>query len=131
MRSAPVGRRHEVRPSPQRGGEIFRGGPRGGMEAEKSAYNMYGMRLVSEIANLLAVEELSVTRVQYTVVDGRGGVFQNVKKLVEFSADNIVLAGKKGRLRVSGSGLSLGKCSAGDVTVLGDIQRVERDDAQG
>ena len=100
------------------------------MEAEKSAYNKYGMRLVSEIANLLAVEELSISRVQYTVVDGRGGVFQNVKKLVEFSAENILLAGKKGRLRVTGSNLSLGKCAAGDITVLGDIQKVEREEAK-
>ena len=89
------------------------------------------MRLISEIAGLLAVEELSVMRVQYTVVDGRGGVFQNVKRLLAFSEEEIVLAGRKGKLRVTGSGLSLGKCNAGDVTVLGDIRKVERDDAQG
>ncbi len=100
------------------------------MEAEKTAYNKYGMRLFSEIATLLAVEELSISRVQYTVVDGRGGVFQNVKKLVEFSAENILLAGKKGRLRITGSGLSLGKCTAGDITVLGNIQKVEREDEE-
>lgn len=98
------------------------------MEAGKSAYNKYGMRLIGEILSLLAVEELSVSAVQYTVVDGRGGVFQNVRKLVEFSAESIVLAGKKGRLRVTGSNLSLGKCAAGDITVLGDIQKVERED---
>lgn len=92
-----------------------------------SAYNMYGMRLVSEIAKLLAVDELSTRSVQYTVVDGCGGVFQNVKRLVEFSDCEIVLAGKRGRVRVSGEGLALGKCYLGDVTVLGDIRKVERD----
>ena len=87
------------------------------------------MRLISEIAKLLAIEELSTMRVQYTVVDGRGGVFQNVKKMVEFSEEEIVLAGRRGRVRILGSGLSLGKCCAGDVTVLGDIRGVERVDA--
>ena len=97
------------------------------MGERESAYNKYGMRLFSEIAKLLAVEELSLSCVQYTVVDGRGGVFQNVKRLVEFSEEKIVLAGRKGRLCVTGSGLSLGKCEAGDVTVLGKIEKVERD----
>ena len=86
------------------------------------------MRLISEIAGLLAVEELSTTRVQYTVVDGRGALFQNVKRLLEFSDTRIVLAGRKGRVSVEGNGLSLGKCYAGDVTVLGDIVRVGREE---
>ncbi len=83
------------------------------------------MKVFSEIAGALAGEGLSL-RVQYTVLDGRGGYFQNVKKLAEFSDSAIVFRGGKGALRVEGSGLSLGKFYAGDATVVGDIVKVER-----
>ena len=83
------------------------------------------MRLFSEIAHSLAADGDSL-RVQYTVVDGRGGYFQNVKRLTEFSETRIVLRGKKGAVSVEGEGLSLGKYFAGDVKVLGDIVKVER-----
>lgn len=83
------------------------------------------MRLFSEISKALAAEGVSA-RVQYTIVDGKGGYFQNVKKLLEFSDDKIVFRGKKGTVCVEGQGLSLGKYFAGDATVLGDIRKVER-----
>lgn len=76
----------------------------------------------------LGADSLSSARVQYTVVDGRGGYFQNVRRLLEFSPACIVLAGKKGRVRVEGQGLSLGKCCMGDVAVLGDICKIEREE---
>ena len=83
------------------------------------------MRLFSEIAEALAAEGESL-RVQYTVVDGRGGYFQNVKRLTEFSDEVVVFTGKKGSVRVTGAHLSIGKYFAGDATVLGDIIKVER-----
>ncbi len=70
--------------------------------------------------------ELSTGRVQYTVLDGKGGYFQNVRRLLEFSEERIVLAGKKGTITVEGKSLSLGKCFLGDVSVNGEITRVER-----
>ncbi len=70
--------------------------------------------------------ELKADRIQYTVQDGRGGYFQNVKRILEFSEEKIVLAGKKGSVTVEGKGLSLGKCYLGDVSVVGDISKVER-----
>ncbi len=70
--------------------------------------------------------EISSDRVQYTVLDGRGGYFQNVRRLLEFTPERVVLAGKKGSLSVEGKELSLGKCFRGDVVVRGDISKVER-----
>ena len=70
---------------------------------------------------------LTAERVQYTVLDGKGGYFQNVRRLMEFSEERIVLAGKRGTVVVEGSNLSLGKCCMGDVAVRGDIRKVERD----
>lgn len=86
------------------------------------------MRLITEILHELGSDGLSTARVQYTVVDGKGGYFQNVRRLLEFSPESILLAGKKGRVRVQGNSLSLGKCVAGDVAVRGDILKVEREE---
>ena len=88
------------------------------------------MKILSEIFSALAADGLEIARISYTVVDGRGGYFQNVKRLLEFSEDAVVLGGKKGRVRVTGKGLSLGKCTAGDVTVLGDIAGVVREEGE-
>lgn len=71
-------------------------------------------------------KDLDTGRVQYTVQDGRGGYFQNVRKILEFSEEKIVLAGKKGTVAVEGTSLSLGKCYLGDVSVVGNILKVER-----
>lgn len=83
------------------------------------------MKLYSEIAAALGAEGLVSARVQYTVISGRGGYFQNVRRLLEFSETKIVLSGKKGRVVVEGENLSLGKCFSGDVAVLGNIRKVE------
>ena len=83
------------------------------------------MRLFSEIERALGWEEDS-SRVQYTVLDGGGGYFQNVKKILEFSEDAIVFAGRKGAVRVEGEGLNLGKYYLGDAVVRGKIVRVSR-----
>ena len=68
------------------------------------------------------------TRVQYTVVDGKGGYFQNVKRLAEFSATEVVLRGRKGGVRVAGRGLSIGRYGAGDAAVYGDVISVTREE---
>ncbi len=73
-----------------------------------------------------AAEGPDTGKIRYTVQDGRGGYFQNVRKILEFSEERIVLAGKKDTVAVEGKGLSLGKCYMGDVCVAGEILRVER-----
>ena len=83
------------------------------------------MRLFSEIKRALGSEEDS-SRVQYTVLDGGGGYFQNVKKILEFSESAIVFSGRKGAVRVEGEGLSLGKYYLGDAHVRGNIIKVSR-----
>ena len=85
------------------------------------------MRLFSEIASALGREEDSA-RVQYTVLDGGGGYFQNVKKILEFSENAVVFAGRRGAVRVEGEGLSLVKYYLGDAVVKGNILRVSRCD---
>ncbi len=84
-----------------------------------------GMGFLREIAAFLGAGD--AFSIHYTVVDGQGGYFENVRRLVRFSADVIVLKGRRGSLRVEGEGLSLGKYYAGDVEVRGDIRSVTRE----
>ncbi|MDE6059670.1 MAG: YabP/YqfC family sporulation protein [Clostridia bacterium] len=84
------------------------------------------MKFISEISKALKTEELITSRVQYTVIDGQGGYFQNVKRLLEFSETKIVLKGRKGAVSVEGEHLALGKYFAGDLAILGNIAKVER-----
>lgn len=81
------------------------------------------MRLIKEIARTLGAE--AGVRMQFTVFEGQGGYFQNVRRVEEFSDDAIVLRGGRSSLRVEGRGLSLGKYCGGDVSVRGEILRVE------
>ena len=96
------------------------------LKCPKNAYNIYRMRFLSEIAKALGSDETVSSRVQYTVLDGKGGYFQNVKKILEFTDCKIVFAGRKDGVAVEGENLTLGKYFAGDAAVLGNIVKVER-----
>ncbi len=96
------------------------------LKSEKNAYTIRSMRLISEISKTLKFDGLSVLRIQYTVIDGKGGYFQNVKRLLEFSETKIVLTGRKGAVCVEGEKLALGKYFAGDLAILGNIHKIER-----
>ena len=91
-------------------------------------HTIKNMRLFSEIERALGHEE-DGSRVQYTVLDGGGGYFQNVKKILEFSENAIVFSGRRGAVRVEGERLSLGKYYLGDAIVYGNIVRVSRCDS--
>ena len=84
------------------------------------------MEFLREIAKALGAEAAGAFRIQYAVADGKGGYFQNVKRLVRFSEEEVVLRGRKGEVRVEGRALSLGKYFAGDLVIFGEIFRVER-----
>lgn len=83
------------------------------------------MKLSSEIFKIIGGEDPA--RISYTVTDGGGGYFRNVKRVVEFSTVKIVLKGKKDVLSVEGENLSLGKYFAGDLEVRGAISLVKRE----
>ena len=85
------------------------------------------MEFLKEIARALGAPA-DAFRIRYTVVDGRGGYFQNVKRLVQFSETEVVLRGGRGSVRIAGRGLSLGKYFAGDLVVEGEILQVQRVD---
>ena len=83
------------------------------------------MKLAEEIFKILGGEDPA--RISYTVTDGGGGYFRNVKRLLEFSACRLVLKGRKGSLSVEGENLSIGKYFAGDLEVRGKITGIWRE----
>lgn len=95
------------------------------VKRRRNAYNIL-MEFLREIANILgAGDALSI---HYTVVDGSGGYFQNVVRLLSFSETEIVLKGRRCNVRVEGERLSLGKYFAGDLVIRGNIVRIGRED---
>lgn len=83
------------------------------------------MRLIGLIIQKLGIEELT-SCVRYTVLDEKNAYFENVKKILEFSPQKIVLCGKDCKLFILGERLTIETFFGGDVTVRGKITAVER-----
>ncbi len=83
------------------------------------------MKLGAEILKRLGGEDPS--HITYTVTDGGGGYFCNVRRVAELSPARIVVRGKKGGLAVEGEGLALGRYDEGDLEVRGSIFLVKRE----
>ena len=90
----------------------------------RGAYNK-GMEFLREIANLLGGAD--AFRIHYTVVDGRGAYLENVRRLAVFTPTEIVAMGRRGGVRVEGEDLSIGRYTAGDLVIRGNIVRVTRE----
>ncbi len=76
------------------------------------------MRFFEEIANAVGGEDPA--RIAYTVSNG-GGYFIHVRRILAYSAELIVLAGRRGTVAVEGRELALGTYHAGDLVVRGEI----------
>jgi hypothetical protein len=55
---------------------------------------------------------------------GGGGYLQGVKSVVDFSSEKITVSLKAGWIEVEGRMLSIGKFEAGDLEILGEIERI-------
>lgn len=84
------------------------------------------MRLFHLISEKLGVEETLSPAIRYTVSEEKSAYFQNVDKLLEFSAERIVLLGNKTKLIVHGKGLYIESYYGKDLLLKGKIYGVER-----
>ena len=87
------------------------------------------MRLWQEIVSQLGDGQPpagDAAGVIYTVWEGKGGYFQNVKSLTAFSPTEILLRLRRGELCVSGEGLTVAKYCESDVFIRGKIVGVQR-----
>lgn len=81
------------------------------------------MRLYDEIFQRLGGADL-VPGARYTVLPGRGGYFQGVKAIAEFSDGHILLAFSRFFLEAEGSGFEIAKYCEGDLELRGNIGSV-------
>lgn len=81
------------------------------------------MRLLREIYAQLCEEDEgeSSPGARYTVIEKKGGYFQNVKEICAFSSEKIILRLRRGVLEITGAGLYIKKYCENDALVGGEI----------
>ena len=85
------------------------------------------MSFINEIKNCFKSEELPVEPTYRAVLFGDGAAyFENVRAIVGFSQEEIILSLKRGGLKLTGENLSVKKYCSGDVAVCGKIKVIER-----
>lgn len=81
------------------------------------------MRLYSEILKKLGggeTEEM-FAGARYTVLPGRGGYFEGVRTVNEFSSERILVCFRRAVLEIEGSGFIIEKYCDGDLELSGKI----------
>ena len=85
------------------------------------------MGFIDEIKKCFTPEELpSQPEFRIVLLGQTAGYFENVKSIVSYTQEEIVLALSKGCLKVNGNNLYIKKYCEGDVVICGKIKRVER-----
>ncbi len=85
------------------------------------------MSLIDNIKNCFCQNELPLDCLYRAVLFGESaGYFENVKSIVSYEKEQVVLSLKNGGLRVSGKDLYIKKYCLGDVVICGKIKSVER-----
>ena len=85
------------------------------------------MSLINEINNCFCQNELpSSPSFRAVLIGESAGYFENIKSIVSFSNEQIVLAIKNGTLKICGKNLYIKKYCSGDVVVCGKIKSLEK-----
>lgn len=85
------------------------------------------MGFIDSIKNCFRAEELPVEPIYRAVLFGDGAAyFENVRSVVGFTAEEIILSLKRGGLKITGEDLYIKKYCSGDVAVCGKIRVIER-----
>lgn len=85
------------------------------------------MRLYGEILKKIGGEDL-FGGARYTVLPGRGGYFQGVRTVGEFSPSRVILGFRRAVLEIEGSGFVIEKYCDGDLELSGNIISVRLSD---
>ena len=85
------------------------------------------MSFIDDIKGCFNPDELPKEPIYRAVLFGDGaGYFENVKTIVSYQPEEILLCLKKGGLLIKGTGLYVKKYCMGDVVICGKITSVER-----
>lgn len=86
------------------------------------------MRLYDEIFRRLGSGADLFAGARYTVLPGRGGYFQGVRTIGEFSSSRLLLGFRRAVLEIEGSGFVIEKYCDGDLELSGNILSVRLSD---
>ena len=85
------------------------------------------MNFIENLKEVMGSDEFFESgSLKFTVVLDKGGYFENVKGVLSYRQDEIVLNVKKCKIAVRGENLFVKKFCEGDLTVCGKINAVER-----
>lgn len=85
------------------------------------------MGLFDEINNCFCQNELpSCPSFRAVLIGDNAGYFENVKSIVSFSSEEIILALRSGGLKIIGNKLYIKKYCLGDVVICGKIKSLEK-----
>lgn len=86
------------------------------------------MNFIENLKEIMGANEIMEGgAVKFTVVIEKGGYFENVKGVLSYSDDLIVLKIKGGKISVKGENLFIKKYCEGDLSICGKITSVEKD----
>ncbi len=85
------------------------------------------MGLIDNIKECFSCEEFPKTPIYRAVLFGEeAGYFENIKSIVCYTSEQVVLALSKGCLQICGQDLYIKKYCLGDVVICGKIKAVQR-----
>lgn len=84
------------------------------------------MKLIKDIIGQFAFDADISLVLQYYVVDGCSGYFQNIKGITSFNDEEIILTSSCGDVKVCGEKLFIRKYADGDMIIDGKISSVEK-----
>ena len=85
------------------------------------------MGFIDDIKSCFSSEELPTVPLFRAVLFGEGALYvENVKQIVRYTEEEIVLGLKRGGLAICGSDLYVKKYCEGDVVICGKIKAVQR-----
>ena len=90
-------------------------------------HNGGNMSFIDNIKENFSQNEIPKEPIFRAVLFGENaGYFENIKSIVSYTDEQVVLALSNGCLRVDGKNLYIKKYCMGDVVICGKIKRVER-----
>ena len=85
------------------------------------------MSLIDNIRDCFCQNEIPNEPIFRAVLFGESAAyFENIKSIVSYSQEEVVLALSNGGLKVNGNNLYIKKYCMGDVVICGKIKKVER-----
>lgn len=84
------------------------------------------MRLFEEILSALGGdEEIAFGGAKVVLYAGRCAYFENVKSILSFSKEAVIIQLKKGTVCAEGEGLAVARYGEGDLLLTGNVRKIE------